>query len=97
MGIHGCTAWARSEEHTSELQSRQYLVCRLLLEKKQNRSHPPIFFSAPSHTLEHPGDRGVAHFQSCDLLQVLAQLGQRGSRAFLHVRLKEFPGTLVNL
>src|SRR3712207_7678113 len=28
---------ARSEEHTSELQSRQYLVCRLLLEKKTNR------------------------------------------------------------
>src|SRR3712207_7082158 len=27
---------ARSEEHTSELQSRQYLVCRLLLEKKTN-------------------------------------------------------------
>src|SRR5258707_3993024 len=29
----------RSEEHTSELQSRQYLVCRLLLEKKQHRLH----------------------------------------------------------
>src|SRR3712207_8261942 len=29
----------RSEEHTSELQSRQYLVCRLLLEKKQYRPH----------------------------------------------------------
>src|SRR3712207_6983508 len=28
---------ARSEEHTSELQSRQYLVCRLLLEKKNNQ------------------------------------------------------------
>src|SRR3712207_8673421 len=28
-------SWARSEEHTSELQSRQYLVCRLLLEKKK--------------------------------------------------------------
>src|SRR3712207_246892 len=28
--------WQRSEEHTSELQSRQYLVCRLLLEKKKN-------------------------------------------------------------
>src|SRR3712207_8601089 len=28
---------ARSEEHTSELQSRQYLVCRLLLEKKKIR------------------------------------------------------------
>src|SRR3712207_8307003 len=31
------TAEPRSEEHTSELQSRQYLVCRLLLEKKHNR------------------------------------------------------------
>src|SRR5947209_19780882 len=36
----GVRAWqgrrgARSEEHTSELQSRQYLVCRLLLEKKK--------------------------------------------------------------
>src|SRR3712207_8180205 len=33
------TRWVRvlrSEEHTSELQSRQYLVCRLLLEKKKN-------------------------------------------------------------
>src|SRR3712207_8040063 len=29
----------RSEEHTSELQSRQYLVCRLLLEKKKNKTH----------------------------------------------------------
>src|SRR3712207_8206787 len=28
------SAWQRSEEHTSELQSRQYLVCRLLLEQK---------------------------------------------------------------
>src|SRR3712207_7484850 len=32
----------RSEEHTSELQSRQYLVCRLLLEKKKISKHPPI-------------------------------------------------------
>src|SRR3712207_7790518 len=31
------TAEPRSEEHTSELQSRQYLVCRLLLEKKKTR------------------------------------------------------------
>src|SRR3712207_8073021 len=29
----------RSEEHTSELQSRQYLVCRLLLEKKKNSTY----------------------------------------------------------
>src|SRR3712207_7035280 len=34
-------ATARSEEHTSELQSRQYLVCRLLLETKQSRFLTP--------------------------------------------------------
>src|SRR3712207_8118114 len=33
---------ARSEEHTSELQSRQYLVCRLLLEKKKTEKAPYI-------------------------------------------------------
>src|SRR3712207_7391631 len=32
-------AVSRSEEHTSELQSRQYLVCRLLLEKKKTQIH----------------------------------------------------------
>src|SRR3712207_8588894 len=36
----------RSEEHTSELQSRQYLVCRLLLEKKKNI----VLNSTVSHT-----------------------------------------------
>src|SRR3712207_8752548 len=34
--LRGRRAARRSEEHTSELQSRQYLVCRLLLEKKKN-------------------------------------------------------------
>src|SRR3712207_8265580 len=37
LGSH--EAVARSEEHTSELQSRQYLVCRLLLEKKKLVMH----------------------------------------------------------
>src|SRR3712207_8193095 len=37
----------RSEEHTSELQSRQYLVCRLLLEKKKN--HPLLCISHRSY------------------------------------------------
>src|SRR2546427_8972784 len=32
------TDWARSEEHTSELQSQSNLVCRLLLEKKKNNT-----------------------------------------------------------
>src|SRR6266403_913002 len=33
----------RSEEHTSELQSRRDLVCRLLLEKKKKKHHKPIY------------------------------------------------------
>src|SRR3989442_8333974 len=40
-------AWrcnARSEEHTSELQSRPHLVCRLLLEKKKNNNGPYLDF-----------------------------------------------------
>src|SRR3712207_8708429 len=41
-------AHLRSEEHTSELQSRQYLVCRLLLEKKKNQYPATI---APSCAL----------------------------------------------
>src|SRR3712207_7788069 len=35
----GPAATTRSEEHTSELQSRQYLVCRLLLEKKKKHNN----------------------------------------------------------
>src|SRR2546425_6179657 len=34
-----CSPRCRSEEHTSELQSLAYLVCRLLLEKKKNEGH----------------------------------------------------------
>src|SRR5258707_4203546 len=39
----------RSEEHTSELQSRQYLVCRLLLEKKKRRTQDKLLV----HELRH--------------------------------------------
>src|SRR3712207_8752754 len=39
----GLFEYARSEEHTSELQSRQYLVCRLLLEKKKITYHFSLF------------------------------------------------------
>src|SRR3712207_8889346 len=38
VGEEGHPGEVRSEEHTSELQSRQYLVCRLLLEKKKHHS-----------------------------------------------------------
>src|SRR5258707_11863930 len=50
-GVPGCIthelSFSRSEEHTSELQSRQYLVCRLLLEKKKNMrllTHRTVLF-----------------------------------------------------
>src|SRR3712207_7637588 len=47
-GVEGEEA-ARSEEHTSELQSRQYLVCRLLLEKKKTQSSAQCL----AHSLFH--------------------------------------------
>src|SRR3712207_7551247 len=49
------TVLLRSEEHTSELQSRQYLVCRLLLEKKQLNS---LTLTATYFLLE------ICHFSS---------------------------------
>src|SRR3712207_7422958 len=39
----------RSEEHTSELQSRQYLVCRLLLEKKKKNIISHLLRQTPQH------------------------------------------------
>src|SRR3712207_7301967 len=39
----------RSEEHTSELQSRQYLVCRLLLEKKKKTNYTLQFYKKQSN------------------------------------------------
>src|SRR3989442_10881590 len=47
----------RSEEHTSELQSRPHLVCRLLLEKKKNTGDPPVS-STRYHT--HPAKQPPA-------------------------------------
>src|SRR3712207_8385505 len=44
--LSGRYATRRSEEHTSELQSRQYLVCRLLLEKNKNI---PSYALSPVH------------------------------------------------
>src|SRR3712207_7249494 len=44
--LSGC----RSEEHTSELQSRQYLVCRLLLEKKKKKETTASLDNSTSHT-----------------------------------------------
>src|SRR2546422_6693762 len=46
----------RSEEHTSELQSRLHLVCRLLLEKKKKSVHEPVAIT---------GDAQDASFAAC--------------------------------
>src|SRR3712207_8994870 len=42
-------SYLRSEEHTSELQSRQYLVCRLLLEKKKRHIHLTSLYISAIH------------------------------------------------
>src|SRR5438445_8648399 len=47
----------RSEEHTSELQSRQYLVCRLLLEKKRQTLAPGFEFPKADAATTAPGMR----------------------------------------
>src|SRR5258707_10475390 len=44
----------RSEEHTSELQSRQYLVCRLLLEKKKKDLHTTCTNQSNEHINRNP-------------------------------------------
>src|SRR3712207_6869792 len=45
----------RSEEHTSELQSRQYLVCRLLLEKKKKKKQPMTEVTVSSNVISLDG------------------------------------------
>src|SRR3712207_7047149 len=51
-GLRPVLEHTRSEEHTSELQSRQYLVCRLLLEKKNTLNN--ILLSLQQYSRLHP-------------------------------------------
>src|SRR3712207_7572154 len=51
VGRIGVFGDVRSEEHTSELQSRQYLVCRLLLEKKNHTQISPYTFSSEDNSI----------------------------------------------
>src|SRR3712207_8157381 len=63
VGLSGFGRWClkeltldkgdRSEEHTSELQSRQYLVCRLLLEKKKKLKYKNNIFKYNDTTVIH--------------------------------------------
>src|SRR2546422_1428515 len=54
---HGHAEHARSEEHTSELQSRLHLVCRLLLEKKKLHYTTSHLFSPRRHARTEPTTR----------------------------------------
>src|SRR5690625_6318714 len=49
---------ARSEEHTSELQSRGHLVCRLLLEKKKHNASEQGQGQSPAHSLSDAASMG---------------------------------------
>src|SRR5436309_7002053 len=62
MRLRVCTAtgavecspyWIRSEEHTSELQSRENLVCRLLLEKKKKKTHKGAYVRQNDIDIKH--------------------------------------------
>src|SRR5439155_11367424 len=58
----GAAGLERSEEHTSELQSRGHLVCRLLLEKKNHRSLlPPQLGNTPPVPGPNPQDPASHH------------------------------------
>src|SRR3989442_9352702 len=54
LGAEGREFESRSEEHTSELQSRPHLVCRLLLEKKNKRK------SVPQHQIDRKDEISAA-------------------------------------
>src|SRR5256884_1959931 len=58
------TAASRSEEHTSEPQSRLHLVCRLLLEKKKKKESKQKSLTHPIHHLYSP----ARHLSRCCLL-----------------------------
>src|SRR6202521_4045140 len=63
----------RSEEHTSELQSPQNLVCRLLLEKKKSRENAPA--RVRQHALRRPGDTAGAARLAVDVYAVRGSCG----------------------
>src|SRR5256886_11132827 len=67
-GPPGLAAAARSEEHTSELQSQSNLVCRLLLEKKKTHRRPP-----------HRQALGGNHFGTVRILLLVPDSGARRS------------------
>src|SRR3954465_5302110 len=76
-------ALARSEEHTSELQSHDNLVCRLLLEKKTNTppsdAAPPLSMRPPHRPLPRPPRAPATAFGRADLAQLPRESGRSGA------------------
>src|ERR687893_2469311 len=92
-----CSRRTRPRTRSAPLpRSRRRCPSRLPSGTRLARSHPPIFFSAPSQALEHPRVRRVANLQPAGLTQELAPLGESGRRALLHVPLQEPPGRFVH-
>src|SRR2546429_7179850 len=63
----------RSEEHTSELQSRLHLVCRLLLEKKKTLEQTPPAPNQPDPCNARAGRRAVGHCRVAAIVQCLTR------------------------
>src|SRR2546429_6673477 len=59
--VYPTPLWSRSEEHTSELQSRLHLVCRLLLEKKKRNFAPIPHCYHYLHALEYSAHHRIRH------------------------------------
>src|SRR5581483_2900574 len=68
--------WRRSEEHTSELQSRQYLVFRLLLEKNNRQALARCLHNL-AYVVNAMGDYRRANGALHEATQIFAQVGDR--------------------
>src|SRR3712207_9011073 len=81
----GC-ATSRSEEHTSELQSRQYLVCRLLLEKKKKKTNTSYLINNINKiaSIHLTTDINIAYLTNLQFLHLCLSNTQRPSTQSHH-------------
>src|SRR2546429_2556951 len=73
--VFGLAALARSEEHTSELQSRLHLVCRLLLEKKKEHTQRDLLLGVRSEAGRPAVESGRAVAKTRDVVGALVGVG----------------------
>src|SRR5208337_3077397 len=75
----------RSEEHTSELQSPMYLVCRLLLEKKKKQPETPTLPKMNTSNLQLTNEHRPGRYSLDPILRLHPQITQRRPVLFLHL------------